>query len=155
MLSLVSFSAGWGLMYAMGIKCTCTCMLVSVDLIHIFQGHWPEKVATMYLRADSRFVPSQWETALLCNAVSHWLGTNLSLGGCNPVFASWLGKQSWRISAHEIHQSITRNCKQEQKETKAQNREYLMTSGPILHNMHINICNYTHVHVHSHPHSVY
>ena len=26
-----------------------------------------------YLRADSRFAPSQWETALLCNDVSHWL----------------------------------------------------------------------------------
>ena len=32
-----------------------------------------------YLRADSRFAPSQWETALLCNDVSHWLGTNLEL----------------------------------------------------------------------------
>ena len=29
------------------------------------------------LRADSRFAPSQWETTLLCNDVSHWLGTNL------------------------------------------------------------------------------
>ena len=28
-------------------------------------------------RADSRFVPSRWETALHCNDVSHWLGTNL------------------------------------------------------------------------------
>ena len=28
-------------------------------------------------RADSRFVPSQWETALLCNGVSHRLGANL------------------------------------------------------------------------------
>ena len=28
-------------------------------------------------RADSRFVPSQWETALLCNDISHWLGTSL------------------------------------------------------------------------------
>ena len=28
-------------------------------------------------RADSRFVPSQWETALLCNDISHWLGANL------------------------------------------------------------------------------
>ena len=28
-------------------------------------------------RADSRFVPSQWNTALLCNDVSHWLGANL------------------------------------------------------------------------------
>ena len=29
------------------------------------------------LRADSRFAPSQWETALLCNDVSHWLGASL------------------------------------------------------------------------------
>ena len=28
-------------------------------------------------RADSRFAPSQWETALQSNVVSHWLGTNL------------------------------------------------------------------------------
>ena len=28
-------------------------------------------------RADSRFAPSQWETALLCNDVSHWLGLSL------------------------------------------------------------------------------
>ena len=27
--------------------------------------------------ADSRFVSSQWETALPCNDVSHWLGTSL------------------------------------------------------------------------------
>ena len=26
---------------------------------------------------DSRFAPNQWEKALLCNGVSHWLGTNL------------------------------------------------------------------------------
>ena len=30
-----------------------------------------------YCRADSRFVPSQWETVLLCNSVSHWLGASL------------------------------------------------------------------------------
>ena len=28
-------------------------------------------------RTDSRFPPSQWEAALLCNGVSHWLGTSL------------------------------------------------------------------------------
>ena len=28
-------------------------------------------------RADSRFVPSQWETVLLCNDVSHWLCASL------------------------------------------------------------------------------
>ena len=30
-------------------------------------------------RADSRFAPSQWETVLLCNDVSHWLGPSLEL----------------------------------------------------------------------------
>ena len=35
-------------------------------------------------RADSRFAPSQWETALLCNDVSHWLGTNLE-SALNPA----------------------------------------------------------------------
>ena len=29
------------------------------------------------IRTDPRFVPSQWERALLCNNISHWLGTNL------------------------------------------------------------------------------
>ena len=28
-------------------------------------------------RNDSRFAPSQWETALHCNDVSHWLGASL------------------------------------------------------------------------------
>ena len=31
----------------------------------------------IYPRADSRYAPSQWETALQSSAVSHWLGTNL------------------------------------------------------------------------------
>ena len=34
-------------------------------------------------RADSRFAPSQWETALLCNDVSHWLDAYLK----SAVFA--------------------------------------------------------------------
>ena len=33
---------------------------------------------TMHLAvADSMFAPSQWETALLCNDVSHWLGASI------------------------------------------------------------------------------
>ena len=31
------------------------------------------------IRTDSRFAPSQWETTLLCNNVSHWLGASLDL----------------------------------------------------------------------------
>ena len=32
---------------------------------------------TTNCRADSRLAPSQWETSLQSNAVSHWLGANL------------------------------------------------------------------------------
>ena len=34
------------------------------------------------LQADSRFAPSQWETALHCNDVSHWLGASLESVRC-------------------------------------------------------------------------
>ena len=52
-------------------------------------------LSLQWFRADSRSAPSQWETALLCNDVSHWLGTNLEsalwlytspgLGSCYPI----------------------------------------------------------------------
>ena len=35
---------------------------------------WPD--CACICMADSRFAPSQWETALLCNDVSHWLGAS-------------------------------------------------------------------------------
>ena len=41
---------------------------------------WPISFENFYQtwhRADSRFAPSQWEMALLCNNGSHWLGANL------------------------------------------------------------------------------
>ena len=43
-------------------------------------------------RADSRFAPSQWETVLLCNDVSHWLGTSLK-----SALLKWLGTQFWLL----------------------------------------------------------
>ena len=39
-------------------------------------------IEVVYFRADYRFAPSQWETALLCNDVSYWLGTNLESAWC-------------------------------------------------------------------------
>ena len=38
-------------------------------------------------RPDSRLAPSQWETSLQSNAVSHWLGANLESALC-PCSAS-------------------------------------------------------------------
>ena len=43
----------------------------------IYLQHLPLHNALRSIRADSRFAPSQWETALLCNDVSHWMGTSL------------------------------------------------------------------------------
>ena len=38
--------------------------------------YW-KKIIVLYNRADYRLASSQWETSLLSNAVSHWLGANL------------------------------------------------------------------------------
>ena len=35
------------------------------------------RLASYHGRVDSRLAPSQWETSLQSNAVSHWLGANL------------------------------------------------------------------------------
>ena len=55
-----------------------------------YQGCMPQMVYELFIktfynlgwylygiRVNSRFMPHQWETALLCNDVSRWLGTNL------------------------------------------------------------------------------
>ena len=86
-------------------------------------GNWSSKkaflvdsITTFYMhkqlnqhRADSRFAPSQWEMALLCNTISHWLGVTLELAlqhitvGCfqittnismKCVFDSFIGNES-------------------------------------------------------------
>ena len=46
-------------------------------------------------RVDSRFAPSQWETSLQSNAVSHWLGANLD----SALMA--LGLCFWEGTLHE------------------------------------------------------
>ena len=59
-------------------------------------------------RADSRFVPSQWETPLLCNDVSHWLGTNIeSAVGLTPCrFHDLENNQQWDRFRHCINREI-------------------------------------------------
>ena len=57
-----------------------------------------------YTRADSRFAPSQWETALLCNDVSHWLGA--SLESALYTNASWTKKNCEYHSNAVKHEAI-------------------------------------------------
>ena len=51
--------------------CTgCFCSMASYNHVHL-------TMASFINRADYRLSPSQWETSLQSNAVSHWLGANL------------------------------------------------------------------------------
>ena len=50
----------------------------------------------MHIRADSRFVPSRWETSLQCNAVSHWLGANLETAPYTYAFGYVWSLQYWK-----------------------------------------------------------
>ena len=52
-------------------------------------GCLPER--WIILRADSRFAPSQWETALLCNDVSHWQDASLE----SSLTWEWSEKNIW------------------------------------------------------------
>ena len=59
---------------------------------------------TCQCRADSGFAPSQWETALLCNDVSHWLCARLELAmHCFGRFRPPV----WHISADTVPQLKT------------------------------------------------
>ena len=57
-----------------------------------------------YIRADFRLAPSQWETLLQSNAVSHWLGANLE-SALVHVFVPWT--DCW---SHESSILILRNA---------------------------------------------
>ena len=62
------------------------------------------------LRADSRFVPSQWETALLCNDISHWLGASLQwalqLTTYNDVFKDTEISKEFKTLGHDRDRQI-------------------------------------------------
>ena len=60
-------------------------------------------------RADSRFAPSQWETALLRNDVSHWLGENLeSAQNAHTCFGpSWVTLNFQRAKKKECPTNTT------------------------------------------------
>ena len=54
--------------------------LFQATLFHTINLSWCEQVPRVVWcihLVDSEFTPSQWETTLHCNDVSHWLGTSL------------------------------------------------------------------------------
>ena len=53
----------------------------------VLRRHFPKAPVCEVYRADSRFAPSQWETALLCNDVSHWLGASLDSAPVGALYS--------------------------------------------------------------------
>ena len=49
---------------------------------NVAKKHYQFAIFYWCVRADSKCAPSQWETALLCNDVSHWLGASLESAMC-------------------------------------------------------------------------
>ena len=68
------------------------------------QGAFSTNVTKYSVRADSGFAPSQWETALLCNDVSHWLGANLDRISSAVCIHQRLGNNKYLIASDlKIH----------------------------------------------------
>ena len=68
-----------------------------VTVTHRFWFHIP--------RADSSVAPSQWETALLCNDVSHWLSATLESGLYTTTMTRLNTYHTWTHERHLISHS--------------------------------------------------
>ena len=68
------FMPGNQLIWAQCASCN-TAAWIGIDLLNSLVITWSH--LKQYSRADPRFAPSQWETSLLCNDISHWLGASL------------------------------------------------------------------------------
>ena len=65
------------------------CLGLNVLIVRASAGRLMNKFECHILRADSRFAPSQWETALLCNNASHWLGASLESAQYTYRISTW------------------------------------------------------------------
>ena len=88
---------------------------------------------SMVFRIDSRLAPSQWETSLQSNTVSHWLGANLesalvlmdeihvwqiwwtkrngNASGCHQPYAGWWYECRFGIMyTNDQWQNMSKNC---------------------------------------------
>ena len=50
--------------------------LLLIKCSYIYDVALEIKLLSSCCNIDNMFVPSKWETVLLCNAVCHWLGAN-------------------------------------------------------------------------------
>ena len=73
-----------------------------INIVCLLWGFlWTQLFREMAHRADSRFAPSQWEMALLCNDISHWLGESLesSLAHVLPLIFPQIWKKCMQMQS--------------------------------------------------------
>ena len=98
-------------------------------------------------RTDPRFAPSQWETVLLCNDVSHWLGASLEsiLNLCVMSRLQPVNKHTWHPVA--LSESCLLVCDGEKgKVTPPQTccwHVFIMASDMAITGMDIKLIPYT------------
>ena len=69
--------------------------VVPCDLVTLWFHKGFMWIMYYYPRADSRLAPSQLETLLQSNAVSHWLGANLESALYSLAYLPWQGTIGW------------------------------------------------------------
>ena len=77
-------------------------LVVPWGQVHTISNHsaLTRSVNQMRLRDHSVYVPSQWETTLQCNVVSHWLGTYTEWTLETAVSSGWLTEFIGNIPIH-------------------------------------------------------
>ena len=100
----------------------------------------PAMVTLSCLRADSMLAPSQWETSLQSNTVTHWLGTNLESALMSFYFqpsvvgaGEWL---TWQETKAAIRRLLTKGvefCIQEGSIDEADRLQYTMSGESHWH----------------------
>ena len=71
--------------------------------LYIEAGPWSLIFHHCNNRADSRFAPSQWETSLQSDTVSHWLGANLESALIQYAISCCIGP-SQLMQKRQLHQ---------------------------------------------------
>ena len=76
----------------LGYICTVGRYHTTTTLVRVVLGDINNWTVNTHLisSADSRLAPSQWETALLCNDVSHWLGAIFESALISPTYINSL-----------------------------------------------------------------
>ena len=79
-------------------------IIIFIEINNSYDQYCGCRPDNMY-RADSRIVPSKWETVLLCNVDSHWLGGHLESALIYLMIFNAICYNSQGCSVSPVHQN--------------------------------------------------